>query len=327
MRVSLTMLKWFKERLRAWKDSFLVPFQCRMLAWAAHRQGRSLVALMRFEALGDVIWASAAVRYYQSQNLDKQVVFLTQRRHLPVLRHLDCGAPVLALSEGGDSQCVAVVGCFDEVHRMEQVNAEVRRSMFYDYCENLELKFAPHNPVLKKPRPPRQKRLRPVIILHIGPTWAVRSVEKSLVEGVLKGLSCNCDVIQIGKIARENEANIRVEGATCALNTLSLGELFEQIKNADVFLGVDSGPMHIAAACGVPIVGLFSSTLPETRLPFGEDAYGVLSDVDCVGCHHLEPKGHSRETCPQGVVCRQSYRVEAILEALEKALAISLSGS
>ena len=39
-------------------------------------------------------------------------------------------------------------------------------------------------------------------------------------------------------------------------------------RRAQIFIGGDTGPLHIAAACGAPIVGLYGPTLPERNGPF-----------------------------------------------------------
>lgn len=45
--------------------------------------------------------------------------------------------------------------------------------------------------------------------------------------------------------------------------------------NCDVFIGADSGIMHLATASGVPTLGLFSITKPETYKPYGNQSQGI----------------------------------------------------
>ena len=50
---------------------------------------------------------------------------------------------------------------------------------------------------------------------------------------------------------------------------ISLGELGALSELADLFIGNDSAPMHVAAASGCPTVALFGPTDPGVSAPFG----------------------------------------------------------
>lgn len=47
------------------------------------------------------------------------------------------------------------------------------------------------------------------------------------------------------------------------------------LSRADVFIAADSGPMHLAAAAGVPVVGLFKTTQPSSYAPLGRDCVSL----------------------------------------------------
>ncbi len=65
----------------------------------------------------------------------------------------------------------------------------------------------------------------------------------------------------------------------------------------------DSGPMHLAAAVGTPVVALFGSTNPAWTAPIG-DGHAVLRyPVPCSPCY--------RRTCPIGAVCFAGISVDA----------------
>jgi heptosyltransferase I len=52
----------------------------------------------------------------------------------------------------------------------------------------------------------------------------------------------------------------------------SLAELIALTRRAQLFIGGDTGPMHLAAALGVPVVALFGPTDPARNGPFGTNA-------------------------------------------------------
>ena len=51
--------------------------------------------------------------------------------------------------------------------------------------------------------------------------------------------------------------------------TGSLGELIALSRRARLFIGGDSGPLHLAAALRVPVVALFGPTDPRRNGPYG----------------------------------------------------------
>lgn len=57
------------------------------------------------------------------------------------------------------------------------------------------------------------------------------------------------------------------------------------IKASDIYVGVDSGPMHIAAFVGTPVVALFGPTDPAKVGPYGPGNVVVRVDgLSCLGC-------------------------------------------
>jgi len=68
---------------------------------------------------------------------------------------------------------------------------------------------------------------------------------------------------------------------------LSLEDLFALIATAEIFIGVDSGPLHIAQALDVRSFGIFGATHPLARLrPKPGNAAFSHPDLDCLGCYH-----------------------------------------
>jgi heptosyltransferase I len=57
-------------------------------------------------------------------------------------------------------------------------------------------------------------------------------------------------------------------------------------RRASLFVGGDTGPLHIAAACRTPIVGIYGPTLPERNGPFDKNDITVGRDLWCrMDCH------------------------------------------
>lgn len=94
----------------------------------------------------------------------------------------------------------------------------------------------------------------------------------------------------------------------------SLGELCAGLKFCRVLLTNDSGPMHVAAALGTPVVVPFGSTSPELTGPGlpGDARHQLLrANVPCSPCFLRE--------CPIDFRCMNGISVEAVVKAALKA--------
>jgi ADP-heptose:LPS heptosyltransferase len=95
---------------------------------------------------------------------------------------------------------------------------------------------------------------------------------------------------------------------------LSPRETAAVFEHASVFLGPDSGPMHLAACAGVPCVIAFSARgLPGVWYPAGQNHRIVYHQVNCFGCN--------LETCiAEGRKCLTSISVDEMANAVESVL-------
>jgi heptosyltransferase-3 len=67
---------------------------------------------------------------------------------------------------------------------------------------------------------------------------------------------------------------------------LSVRESATVLKSSTIYVGHDSGPMHLAAAVGTPCVGIFSArNLPGQWFPYGNKHTVFYERTDCMGCH------------------------------------------
>lgn len=77
-------------------------------------------------------------------------------------------------------------------------------------------------------------------------------------------------VITVGpsEKALGEELQKRLEGCSLTLVTPTLNQLAALAERAKLFVGPDTGPLHLAAACRTPIVGVYASTDPARNGPF-----------------------------------------------------------
>lgn len=74
---------------------------------------------------------------------------------------------------------------------------------------------------------------------------------------------------------------------------LPLGPFIALCSRAALFLGGDTGPMHVCAATGVPVVALFGPTLPEVTGPRGAGHRVVQVSRPAVADASSEPNAHA----------------------------------
>ena len=73
------------------------------------------------------------------------------------------------------------------------------------------------------------------------------------------------------------------------------------LKQAELFVGHDSGPMHLAAAVGTPLVAIFSAlNKPGEWYPWGKQHKVLYNRTECFGCH-LETCVAMRKKCIRGI--------------------------
>ncbi|MCI0420290.1 MAG: lipopolysaccharide heptosyltransferase I [Acidobacteria bacterium] len=95
----------------------------------------------------------------------------------------------------------------------------------------------------------------------------------------------------------------------------SLHQLIALLKRAKLFVGGDTGPLHLAAACGTPIVGIFGPTNPSRNGPFSSEDIVVSHQVPCGPCYKRTCEIYKKE-------CMRLVQVEEIYKAILRRLQI-----
>jgi lipopolysaccharide heptosyltransferase II len=64
----------------------------------------------------------------------------------------------------------------------------------------------------------------------------------------------------------------------------SLLEMVEWLRRCEVLVTNDTGPMHVAAALGKPVIALFGPTEPRRTGPYGQLQNVLRLDLPCAPC-------------------------------------------
>jgi len=100
----------------------------------------------------------------------------------------------------------------------------------------------------------------------------------------------------------------QLDGRSAVLSgATTIRELMAVVKRCRLLITNDTGPMHIAAACGVPVVAVFGPTDWRTTAPYGQERSIVREAVDCAPCLLRE--------CPIDHRCMTRISVDRVYEA------------
>ena len=135
---------------------------------------------------------------------------------------------------------------------------------------------------------------RPLVGLHASggreikqwpPEWfgevAARLARERGATVVLTGASADRPLVDIVRRAMGSHAVVDLAGS---LDLLPLGAVLEEL---DVFVSGDTGPMHLAAAVGTPVVAVFGPSDPVRYAPAGERHRIVRIDLPCSPCNRI----------------------------------------
>jgi lipopolysaccharide heptosyltransferase II len=143
---------------------------------------------------------------------------------------------------------------------------------------------------------------RPLVAVHPGASAASRRYPpESYARAV--DLLAGCQIVFTGD-ALEYELVERIRAAVgvptrSLAGELSLAELGALLGEADLLVSNNTGPAHIAAALGTPVVDLYALTNPQ-HTPWQVENRVLFQDVPCRNCYKsVCPAGHHE--CLRGV--------------------------
>jgi len=158
---------------------------------------------------------------------------------------------------------------------------------------------------------------RPFGVLFLGSTWESRlwfperfaAVADALDDrGLATVLVGGDDVVDLGReiVARARRAPLDLCGRS------SLRESYGVLARGRVAVGPDSGPMHLAAAAGTPVVSLWGATTPARSAPWGSEDLVVVGRVACAPCY--------RRRCPVDHACMDDISVPRVVAQVDRVL-------
>jgi heptosyltransferase III len=139
-----------------------------------------------------------------------------------------------------------------------------------------------------------------------GMAWLIdRLQETGRVRAVLTSGNSDREIEKIDSILRSCRTRpINLSGKT------TLKQLAALSRRSLFFIGVDTAPMHIAAAAGTPVIALFGPSGEFNWGPWGRDHVVIKRDMDCRPCGKDGCQGSKRSRCleeiPEEEVVREA---------------------
>ena len=104
--------------------------------------------------------------------------------------------------------------------------------------------------------------------------------------------------------------------------TQNLAELAAVIRQADLFIGSDSGVMHVASSTGTPIVAIFGPSNHQAWHPWTQDRHTVIRSAPvCSPCSYVEHGVGLREGCAART-CMRMVMPDQVLTAARDFLSV-----
>jgi ADP-heptose:LPS heptosyltransferase len=152
---------------------------------------------------------------------------------------------------------------------------------------------------------------RPKVGLHLhGNAWEGKNWPPEKMQELVDAVRAEgCEAILLGAGFMP-----RVDGAVNLVNRTNIRQLGALLSRCDVVVSSDSGPMHIAAALGVPTVTPYGPTDPNVSSPYKAQHYPILSGAPCAPCFEVHcPRGHC--------VCSQEIPTATVMKYVTQVLA------
>lgn len=153
---------------------------------------------------------------------------------------------------------------------------------------------------------------RSFILVHPGSRWFFKCWPVERMAALLNQLIVRGEkVVLTGAPASEEAemiAAIRqrlVQPVADLSGKLNLKEMAALIGRARLFVGVDSVPMHMAAAMQTPAVALFGPTLDKVWGPWQSPHRLVMAEMPCRPCDRRGCGGSERSDCIEHIEVRQ----------------------
>lgn len=310
---------------RAWPDAYI--------GWAIEPKSEPIVRGHR--------WVDELIIYDRPRAPWTFLPFLQRIRSrrfdlvLDLQRHLKSG--FISIVSGAPERLAFARGNSKEFNHLfatrsiaEQPRMQLKLWQYQAFADALDLPAAPIEFGLQLPpaedsyaRELLAGAPRPLLGVILGSSWPSRIYFPELIAEVIQALAIPVEgapglfPVLLGDRNEQDLAASVVEhlSQTPSLDLsgrTSLRDLVAIFGECAAAFGPDSGPMHLAAAVGCPVVSLWGSTAPERSAPWGFAELAIRGEIPCHPCYLRQ--------CPIGRECMRRIAPETIANTVRRAL-------
>jgi ADP-heptose:LPS heptosyltransferase len=334
------ILRWPRRTYRAYVDFFYFPvwllFQC-----ALHR--KKAVILFRFDALGDVVCTLPLCAEIRKRHPGRLLIYVTAADYKKLVllsRAVDGVYGSRSWNRNfpmpRDYNFLGLVeAVYNPQATNERSNNGPKSHLIDDLAGSCGFTISDRQPRLFPP-PELIKKVqskygfagdvakgRLIIGINCGQVWPVRMWDAAKWQALVDLIHAEYDaaILQLGFRKGDADEYDHFRGVQYVLRMMmEKDELVALVANCNLMVSVDSGPVHLAGAVGVPVVGLYGALEPRHFLPPDSPAAGVFSEVPCRFCHHATPIGHWQTGCPNDIRCMKELEVQPVFQAIKSML-------
>lgn len=255
-----------------------------------HESYKPTVVIKRYAAMGDIVQVEPILAYFYKKGYRVVLDTLPQFHNLFIQHYFK-----IHIKEQIDQRHLHDAKVYDLDFSYESKPKQLHLKTYFEFCEVPESEMIIRNPVLNLNIPQNEstKLFKKYCVIHNPDRRQTsRNIQGSIrwAEVVAHLKSKGYDTIQLS-------GGEDIEGAL-RMNTASEPFLMWVLRDADLFLGIDSGPSNIAVSFGVPSIIFFGSVTPEY-------IYADLSNVEVIQYENVcrSPKCWSSVSGCEGAEC------------------------
>lgn len=297
------------------------------------RTGRRPVIFSRGTGMGDIICTIPAVRLLRERHTGGFFIYNCHHTFVDVPRLAGVADRITSLEPIGligHWYGFLLAGFYHFAHGDDTPGQVAREPMVTEFLRQFHLPISGEHPRLTASAAAQekvrallaQKKLAAdkLVLIHPGPSWPVKEWPHEQWAQLVAELRERgfTSIAQMGVGRYMNFGKVTVEqipGAVSLVDELSVEECFAVIARAKLFVGIDSGLLHIAATTRTPAVGIFGPTSPQFFYAEPYRKNFVVSDVPCQGCYHRLPRLHWITGCPYEIRCMKTLPMEKVLSS------------
>lgn len=256
-----------------------------------HEPYKPTVVIKRMAAMGDVVQVEPVLAYFYKKGYRVVLDTLPQFYNLFIQHYFK-----IYRKDEIDQRHLHDAKVYDLDFSYESKPKQLHLKTYFEFCEVPEYEMILRNPVLNLniPQNPDTKLFKKYCVIHIPD----RKQQSRNIQGTI-----DWDYMANIFLAGKGYTCIQLSGGKDIVGALRMqtpGEPFLMwlLREADLFIGIDSGPSNIAVSFGVPSVIFFGSVAPEY-------IYTDLSNVEVIQYENVcrSPKCWSASVGCEGTTC------------------------